>query len=106
MRLVLCEADYWLEKNGYSEGLTITCLMRSQMEQWAYWKKGISPEERSVHEFGRGADTELVFPDALNDELLKFINEKHIYDPKRPAMKTVSKHGGTAMHNHWKVMDD
>lgn len=104
LRLILCDADHWLINKGLP-GLNVTQVVRSELEQWAFWKKGISPGKRSVHEFYRGADTSIVFPEEYNQQLIDYINHRYIYDKTRPHMKTVVRHGGTADHLHWQVLN-
>jgi len=103
LRLVLCEADYWCYRHGTE--LLITCLTRSELEQWALYTQKKAPSKSSVHVVLRGGDARVLTPDHLNQQLCDHINAKFPYDPKRPNLKTVIRHGGTADHLHFQVMD-
>lgn len=107
LQLILTDAGVWCAERNQT--LTITSLIRSDEEQGYLYEKGFTTDQLSVHQkkagggLGRGADTKaLVAP--YNQQLLDYINGKYVYDPRRPNMKTVSAHGGTAWHNHFKVM--
>lgn len=107
LQLILCDAALWCYERNLT--LTVTSLIRTDEEQGYLYEKGYTTDKLSLHQkkagggLGRAADTSpLLAPQ--NQLLLDYINGKYVYDPKRPNMKTVSAHGGTAWHNHWKVM--
>lgn len=102
LKLILADVDYWLHARG-SE-LVLTSIIRSSLEQEGLYLTKRAPAKTSVHMYGRGADARILRPDALNWEMIEYVNDKFPYDPLRPHLKTVIRHGGTADHLHFQVM--
>lgn len=99
LRLILCEIENYVVPNIP----TITCLFRSSEEQLTLFEQGLVQDKSSVHIFGRGADLRLFDP-ATNEGLIFYLNKKYPYDYKRPALKTIQQHKGTAEHLHVQVL--
>lgn len=102
LRLILADIDHWIICHG--EEMTVTCLFRSSSEQRELYEAKKAQSPYSVHCDGRGADVRLLSDHNLNVLLGLYINEKYQYDEKRPLIKTLLTHDGTAMHHHVQVM--
>lgn len=102
LRLVLCDADFYLSTFGHE--LTITSLIRTDREQADLVSIGVARSTFSVHCFGRGADARVLDNANVNTLLDLYVNGKYAYDAKRPHLKTLLRHDGTAEHFHFQVM--
>jgi len=101
LRLILLDADLFSTANG--EELNATCFVRTEEEQKQLFNNGQAVSPYSVHSSipCRGADFSSLKVAGLNQKLLEYINGKYIYDIKRPQLKTLLHHGGTAIHLHF-----
>lgn len=101
LRLILLDADIFCTALG--EELNATCFVRTEEEQKQLFSNGQAVSPFSVHSSVpcRGADCSSLKVAGLNQKVLDYINNKYIYDIKRPQLKTVLHHGGTALHLHF-----
>lgn len=102
LRVILCDADYFLRRHGFY--LFLTCLIRMESEERELFEQGIAQSPRGVHVFGRGGDARPTPSDSVNQVLLSYINTKYPYDPARPEKQTMIRHGGTGDHFHFQTM--
>lgn len=102
LRLILTEIEVWLDDRGHVT--TITDLIRTEQEQKSLFDSGATTLKVSPHQFGRAADLRITAPRAVLTEMADVFNAKYVYDPKRPNMKTVLRHDGSADHLHIQVL--
>jgi len=99
LRLILCDIDNWLQYQ-FNEEIIVTDLIRSEEQQKQLYDAGMAPAVTSVHQFGRGADLRVFKSLDANHTVLQWVNEKYPYDLDREHLKTMIRHGGTALHYH------
>lgn len=103
MQLVICEVNWWCYLRKVTP--TWTCFYRSEEEQRQLFEMGLADSPRSVHCLYRGADMRVIEDHLTNKELIEYINFRYRYDPARPNLRTALTHGGTAVHNHFQVVE-
>lgn len=103
LRRVICDADVWCLENGERDGVW-TSFIRTEEEQAALFDAGLTKSKVDEHMLGRGADHRMLSTKEKTQAMCDYINAKYLYDPRRPLMKTMSIHGGTALHVHTKVL--
>lgn len=117
LQLIICFINYFGLSHG--EEVTWTEFYRSDTEQLQYYEQevarliaaGQDPEKAvskrtSVHQFGRGGDFRPFKNYDLNIRIEQKVNAIFPYDPKRPEIKTLLFHEGTAIHGHVQVMEN
>lgn len=103
LQLICVDVVHWGIVKG--EEPTFTSFLRTEDEQKKLFELGQSKSKISVHLFGRGADFRVFKNSVLNFLVSEYINEKYPYDPKRPRLKTLLTHEGSALHHHLQVME-
>ena len=86
LRMLIADVEIWCLERKIQP--VWTCFIRSEEEN-----RQVGGQPLSVHLFGRGADMRLLHDDAMNVELLEYVNNKYRYDPSRPEKNTALIHG-------------
>lgn len=100
--LILADVNNWCKRRGIDP--VFTCFLRTEAERKDLVRRGLSEDKVGVHELGRGFDVRPLIQNELNQQLMDYINQKYVYDPTRPAKRTVIRHKGTKDHLHFQSL--